>query len=964
MPRFNGELVQPLELRSTPEAPRPSGPRFKGEPVARSSPVDVLSQFGSGFNERLANLIGAPTESVSQVMQGLGVDLPYMPESEIANAIRDYLVGPEPKTGVERVARRAGEEVGATLPYAALPYVAAAGPAVAPAARHSGGAVRQSGRALVEGVRNAPARAAAGELAATVGSGTGAGVAQEVAPGSAGAEMAGQLAGGVAPAVLANMPLALVTRIIAGTARRFPAALKQAARQEVSRAVGPHLESPQAQAGLKEAEALRQEIPGFEPSLAESTGSPSLLATQRSIEGQATGESLEALAGRRAASEEAIERFGRARAPESGEALEYVFDTAQGRISGLKGQVAAQQSRVAARQAETEAGAQAAREGATARVQGLAGRVGRQQEGVAQRQQELAEGLPVADRSQIGENLRGQLIQERQRARTEMSRLAQRLGINDADVSVNFGELQAKLKAEMEPASLIPQRAEDRPKVLDEILAIMPEGGANQPKITFQDYMELRHRVSDDLMDALSSATPNRRKIRDLVRIKHFLDDEMVPLFDELDQTLGQNAKQFREAYRTRYIDRFEKGAAFKVRQEDGRGYYRTPDEKVADAFFQKGNVSAARQFKAAFGDNAAAQADLEAAALDALRDYSVRDGRVDPKRLQTWLREHRSVLDEFPALKAKVQDVDQAANALAARQAQLERRGKVIQDTLLKRELERINVETDATLARLKQRQAQIEARGQSIENTALGREIARLEQLKKTPEQSLQAALNDPRLMQRLMNGLRGKEDAKQALRRAVWDQGLDSNDLAGYLDSYERSLRIALGDEHMKNLRTIARAQAMLNRTQAPQGKAFQPDPVGALSRQLGTGVPQLASRFYAFKSGRLPRDYLLAEAGSRIFRGRSILRSQELLTEALYNPEVAKDLADIAVNNRVKAEIANRLNVRLFNLGLTSREEAMQPEATPQERPVGPQSRREIPAGVRPGAAFVPSAGIRG
>lgn len=832
--------------RISPEQAPQANPRFQGGTHIPSATFgSVLSQFGSGVNERLANIIGLPinvlNETVGQLLPGEPIASP------LETGFRDVFVGPDPQNQPERVARRTGEEVGATLPLAAVPFAAAAQPAV----RGATGVVERTGQAFLQGIRNTPARAATGELAATTGAGLGAGVAQEVAPGSAGAEMVGQLGGGVAPAVLANTPTALLARGARGIARRVsPAALETAARDEVSRVIGPSL-TPEAQRNLAEAQTLSDEIPGFQPSLAEATDSPSLIATQRRREAGAVGQELESLVQRRAASEEAIERFGQDVAPESADSLEYVFDTAQDRIVGLRT------------------------------------RVGAQQLAAERRGQQLADVIPQADRAATGESLRNNLIQKRQNARTRLNRLATDLGINDVDVSVGFGRLQERLTETLAPRSRIPQRRADRPELLDEILAIGPRRGVNEPTVTFQDFMELRSRATDDLLDAMSSAEPNRRRIRSLVRIKQFLDDELVSLFDNVDPALAENARQFRRAYFTEFIQPFERGAAFKVRQRDGRGFYRTPDERVAEAFFQPGNVTAARQFKSAFGDNPQAAADMEAAILDSLRDSTVRNGFVDRRRLDTWLRNHASVLREFPEISSRISDIDGAAETLAMRQADLDLRTR-------------------------------------RIESTLLSRELAKLDRGTRTPEATLQAAIRDPRLMRRIVNGLRGSEAANAALKRAIWERGVGVEDLTAFLGQNQAALKVALGDEHFGNLQRIARARDILARTPAPQGQGFQPDPVGALSEQLGTGVPQLSSRFYAFKSGRLPRDFLLAEAGSRILRGRSILRSRELLDEALYNPQVAKDLAEIAVRNRVRPEVANRLNAWLFNLGLSERD----------------------------------------
>jgi hypothetical protein len=134
-------------------------------------------------------------------------------------------------------------------------------------------------------------------------------VAQEAAPDSGLAETTGQVVGGLAPAILAGTPTALATRAIRGVARRVsPQAQREAGREAVQDMMGQEL-SPEAGQRLSEAERLRKEIPGFEPSLGEATGSQALIAQQKRIEGQASGRDLDALTARRRGSEEAIDAF-------------------------------------------------------------------------------------------------------------------------------------------------------------------------------------------------------------------------------------------------------------------------------------------------------------------------------------------------------------------------------------------------------------------------------------------------------------------------------------------------------------------------------------------------------------------------------------------------------------------------------------------------------------------------------
>lgn len=145
-----------------------------------SSPVP---QFLSGMNEGAANLLSLPN-SVEMGLRSIGPGIvnafggnAEMPtESWLPDAGASYrrltdtigAVKPETDDGVGRFARRVGEEVGAM----AIPAI------------------------------GAPGKVAA--LASAVGSGAGAAIMEEIAPGNPFAEMAGQAVGGFTPLAVAN----------------------------------------------------------------------------------------------------------------------------------------------------------------------------------------------------------------------------------------------------------------------------------------------------------------------------------------------------------------------------------------------------------------------------------------------------------------------------------------------------------------------------------------------------------------------------------------------------------------------------------------------------------------------------------------------------------------------------------------------------------------------------------------
>ena len=410
--------------------------------------------------------------------------------------------------------------------------------------------------------------------------------------------------------------------------------------------------------------------------------------------------------------------------------------------------------------------------------------------------------------------------------------------------------------------------------------------GINPRRVTFRDLKLLRERVGDDLRDAMSAANPSRKAIRTLTALRERLDGVIDDTVRTADPDLADNYRTFRQEYFDAVIEPFEQGAAFKVRARDGRGFYRTPDEQVMRAFFAPGDVTAARQFKRVFEGDGEAMRALAATAMDSLRHAAVRDGVVRPRLLEAWVRRHRSVLDELPELSRSVASVQSANDALLARAGQLEARRKLVQDSLLMRRI------------------------SSYVSGAA-------------TAEGVIAGAVRDPRLMRNLVSSVRGEPDAMMALRRHVWDTAIDlpPDRLRTFMRENGLSLRQVLSRRHMMDLDRIQRARAMIANSVAPGGGAPRPmDAVTRLGDVLGTPAPQIESRTFTAASGRTSFRWVANMMLVRFMRQRSLAAREALFREALYNPEVARELAAMTMVGRVPAARARRLNIWLFNAGL--------------------------------------------
>lgn len=834
----------------------------------------------SGFNSGLAEIAGAPVDMMAWALSKIG--LPKHPAplggSEFFKGLLEDInaIPAPPDTPAGRGMHYVGEVLGqSAIPAGATLKVASK--VISPASR----AVPTFADTFLRPIANAPGRALAGEAGAAVGAGVGGDIARENFPDNKLAEVLGQMLGGVSPVLGTVAKNTISGKLVTSTARAagdaaatvaekfakpnpetlaektvskiagIGQARKRAQGIEAARDfLGQEL-TPQTETAIQRGEQLANDIPGFRPSIAEASGSPALVRQQAALEARASGKSLDWIVRRREANQDAVGKFADSVAPGQREAPDFILDAARGRLDSLR------------------AGAQ----------QG--------ENAVQQARQRLAENhFPTADRADLGETIRNRLNAERGARREELDQTVADLGLNNVDITTPFTEAARRIAQRFTPRQFddlsnypavlqrIRQAGQPEPAIPPQASSvlgpdgrpIMRPGVPEQPaRVSFQDLRDLRTRISDDLVDAVSSASPSKQKVRMLTQLKGEVDRLVDQMAQQADPTLGARYSAFRRAYFDNYIRPFEQGAAFKVR-EQARGLYKMADEKVADAFFRPDNqngVSAARQFNEIFNRGGQMDPDafhsIGAAATDSLRSYAVRDGVLDPDRYAAWLRAHERTLAEFPHLRQQFADIGAADAAYVARQRQFGELQRNIGDTMLDRAL-------------------QTYARGGQAQNVIDG-------------------ALKDPRKMEQLVGALRREPEAFGALRRNVWDNAL-SGDAAGiraFIENNRPALQRLFTPEHLSNLEKITEARMMIERVPHPQGAAYVPRPGEAIERAFGLSIPGVLNRIRNLTFGKASKEWVAMETAMNMLRGRAAVAMDDAMRTALYDPETARELA---------------------------------------------------------------------
>jgi len=821
-----------------------------------SSSFNTTMQFFGGFNDFLFAL---PDYSIEKVVNAFA-DEGLVEKDDVFSLAEFFNQGiPEPKTTTEKIIRTMGVESAKSVPFLVAPYLTASSKLYTgiDKAKTTTEAVVKS---MINQIRNSPMSTFLGENIAVLGFGAGTGIAEQTKPESSFAQTAYPIAGAFAPSTVTNLALKTPTAMI----MRFGKKAKDyfgkqgqelRATEDLSNQFKDALNNPKTQANLNQSKQIQDSIgDGFQPSPAEASDSPQLIATQKELEGNAQGSTLDALVDRKKKNLKAIEGYKIKNFPSNGDEAPFVINTITKKFDDLS-KINNQQTKFAIGKLE-----------------------------------DISSKFPVTDKFQQGQTLRKVLIDTRKEAVDEFNQYAKDLGI-DLETKIPFVKLKDEIIAEFDPKTAFSDKV-NTPDVLKDIKKF------NDDSITFNEFKDLRERISDDLLDELASATPKNTKIRKLTLLKQKLDNYL----DEQSSNLGSQYKEFRNAYKERIINRFEKSGAYAVRQTGKTQEYNIANEKVAEAFLK--NVDTANQFKIAFTDNQTQKINTEAlqslenVILDQINKSSFKNGVLDPNKLQNYIKKNREVLEQFPEIFNKIKNANTIVNNVSNRISQLNNRKALIDENLLAKKL--------------------------SYGSSPVIKGIVDVDQV-------ISDAIKQPSLMYNISNRLKTDNEI-EALRRSVAKNIFDKVDieknplsLKDYINNNYKSLKYVFSQDHLKNMETIADAYSIALRTPIPTGSGMTPNsPLQKVSNVTGMGVPSILSRFYSAESGRTSVRYVAGDILGRLFLTLGKKKSDALFLESMFNPKITNELLNFAKNPQSK-KTTQKLNLFLFNLGYPQGEE---------------------------------------
>lgn len=624
------ERYEPAVGASAPAAPSApaSGPWARyAESQAPSRPTysNPIKPLQQGLYAGMADILGAPVDLASSLT---GEEDPFGGSRSIRRGMNKLPLPSGASVTYEQIddvpqewrpLARAGEVVGAASPIAAAPF----------AAKRAASELPRVVRPVVEAARNTPRQFMATEAATTAGAAQGAAIAEMVSPGETIPRVVGEIAGGVVN------PLGLVVRGVAGGMRSArdalrtmtPAGRRDRASQVLRQALEQSGEDPAALA-----KALRDaDLDGVNLTSGQKTGSPTLLA----FEAQLATKSPEFgnVAKKRALDSMGALRQLIGRMQESGDP-ELLRAAANMRQSYFNDLIASRLS-VARREADD----------ANRHVERMAG----DKEAASIRAHQI---LDDAMRS----------------ARQVEHELWERIPRDVRMAPQGITQAFDRIRANMLPEEPLP------PAFIGQFAERVGRDGF----VTSGDLLRFRSQMLSRARDARAKGD-----FAEARQYSQMADGAMADL-DTIDLPQAAEARQWSRAMH----DAFTRTYAGDALATRGSGEGRIAPEMMLEKAFRGGGTGASLRLRqlqdaAAFpGDRPGMMSEqeefLRAAAGAALDPQS---GRINPRSLETFLRNNQSTLERFPALRSQLSDASRAETAFRDLDASARTATKAIRD-------------------------------------------------------------------------------------------------------------------------------------------------------------------------------------------------------------------------------------------------------------------------------------------
>jgi hypothetical protein len=887
----------------------------------------------AGFNIGARNLMGMPVDIVNWTLRQAGAPVSERPFMG-SEFLKDYFPEKvEPRGGIERALQAGGEGAAYALaPQAGLEIMAARAAAPLIKSAPTGVTAKETAQKLFGARQSGSLPATAENIALNVGAGAGAQTAGEMVESKYRplAELVGGVAGGGA-SQLVTEGVKAVPQLFTGLYRYLePSFGSEAQRRVASRKLAEGATSPARSLDILENEP-GVIVPGSRPTTFEMTGDTGLGQLQRKAETQSPEPFIQRQGEQAVAREEALSGV----APEG----------APTEVSRLL-----RQQLDAFDQSETQAAQQA-----EARVRTIIERMG-------------GDVTP----EDAGRIMREELQRAKTAARDERSRLYNLIDPDQRLNAVSTGLRETSARIAAESADPLAKPLEGELKAIVEVASgvgdVIPFNTLRQFDTRISDamraelmsngetntYRQLKM-MKDGVMDAINNAVENQQRYE-----AGAVASGSMSSADTLEQRLrsqwgvgeasprGAGEPNLRpenvaaldaaKAAQKTYAGTFREGPVGEVlRPGKSQGQYKKQfDAEVGPTFFRKGNTGAQAMeaFQRASANNPGAdQAMREYIVTSMLREtVDPRTGLIDEKSFNTWRRKHESALSAVPQIDRLFTSVADASR----------------------------NATEIAAAARSRIEQAQ-----RSAFSKIIGANDA------ETVARSVGDIFGKPNAaseMRRLASSVGGDPDARAGLQRAVVDYIrnrflstteagasdallIKSSQFQNFVRQNRRTLSQVLSPEQVDTFQALANDLHRSNRSltgSALRGRSTTAQDIPAATEKAQSMWSSIAKMTGPIVTGLAGQQLtgtisgaLAGFAGGTVaaiaqsMRAAGMRNVDELISEALLNPEVARELLRLSTKMKGDAP-ARKLSETLVNTVATgSRQPLTQGDERQQE-----------------------------
>ena len=386
------------------------------------------------------------------------------------------------------------------------------------------------------------------------------------------------------------------------------------------------------------------------------------------------------------------------------------------------------------------------------------------------------------------------------------------------------------------------------------------------------DYLQSAMRFrNDQLVKFNSSMGKGSSRVQDAQR---YLDTGDA-IYKDVEKLILDHVPKIKQEYQGMkmvlddYRAGYEKSLPLLMTQKKGRGdEFLMPNEQLMRTAFK--SADNLEQLRLTLGNAPQAESLIMRGAIDWLQGKGVinADGIVDAKKIRQVLDRNKNIVEALPAnVQAKFQDEVKLAEDYVARVAELDKRRVAMKDD-----------ELDRVLAKASRDQAD--------------------------PRQTMEAALKDPAIMQKMVNVMGKDPEMLAALRRSIYDiagEGTKGGGaLKAFLDQNENSLKILFkGTSHLNDLKTLADLQRRVNAFADVTGQipAFESLDEG-LKRVFGSGIQFLTTTYREAAVGRISPETGALALLVRLTAGLENQLHRRIFTRAWESEEFAKTLTHVS------------------------------------------------------------------